>query len=352
MLQSLITLVMIAILADDLSGAAELAGIAAARGFKAEVQTVFDPLTDADLIAVDGDTRTRLEAEAVGVVREITRQILAARPSWIYKKTDSVLRGHIRAEIEAMLEVTGRTNCLFIPANPSKGRVVREGRYFVADVPLDETVFANDPDHPRRSSLVRELLGESDRIQTPDAITLRDLELPLPATTLAAGAADFFSAQLEKRSLGFSPIPLPAFGPRPQPRSLLLCGSLAAWDTGRDEQMRKRGYVVKTIADEVFPTSWEAVSRLMLAIGPQETEDTTTLTGRLVDKALPLLSEPGNLRIGLEGGATATAFIRRMGWTRFEVIPEGHTGVGILRPPGGPILCVKPGSYDWPEASL
>jgi hypothetical protein len=60
------------------------------------------------------------------------------------------------------------------------------------------------------------------------------------------------------------------------------------------------------------------------------------------------LSEPANLRIGLEGGATAIAFIRCMGWTRFEVIPEGHTGVGSLCPPDGSVLCVKPGSYLWP----
>jgi uncharacterized protein YgbK (DUF1537 family) len=76
------------------------------------------------------------------------------------------------------------------------------------------------------------------------------------------------------------------------------------------------------------------------------------LIEKLIEKCLPLLSEPANLRIGLEGGATAMAFIHRMGWTRFEVIPEGHPGVGTLRPPGGPVLCVEPGSYPWPVGSL
>ena len=140
---------MIAIIADDFSGAAELAGIAAARGYKAEVQTVFDPASDAEVIAIDTDTRLKSEDEAASVLRVITRQILATKPAWIYKKTDSVMRGHIRAEIEAILDVSGLAKCIFIPANPSKDRVIRSGHCFVNGVPLDQTIFASDPDHPR-----------------------------------------------------------------------------------------------------------------------------------------------------------------------------------------------------------
>ncbi|MBL9153188.1 MAG: four-carbon acid sugar kinase family protein [Verrucomicrobiales bacterium] len=346
---------MIAILADDLSGAAELAGIAASRGFTAEVQTVFDPTSTADIIAVDTDTRLKSEAEAARIVGEVTRHILASHPAWIYKKTDSVLRGHIRAEIEAILDAAGLDDCVFSPANPSKDRLIRKGRYEIGGVPLDETVFARDPDYPRTSSLVRELLGASDRIQTPDAIDPDDLMIDLPPTTLAAGAADFFAAQLARKesSLGFSPSPSSTLGLKPKPLStLLLSGSLAAWDLDRAAQMEQRGFLVKTIADDLSPSIWQTTSKLMLAIGRPPSSDPATLTETLIDKALPLLSGRNDLRIGLEGGATAIAFIRRLGWTRFEVIPEGHTGVGTLRPPGEPVLYVKPGSYPWPEGCL
>lgn len=341
---------MIAILADDISGAAELAGIAAARGLKAEVQTVFDPRSDAAVIAVDTDTRLKSEDEAARIVREIIRQIQTARPAWIYKKTDSVLRGHIRAEIEAILNVTGLATCTFIPANPSKGRVIREGRYLVHGVPLHETVFANDPDHPRLSDQVRELLGKSARIHTPDAVKPDDLRLPLPETTLAAGAADFFVEQLEchlgrNATYQVPPVPKPA-------RVLLLCGSLAAWQTGRAMQMRDQGFAVKTIDDHISPSLWRETNKLMLAVGEPVMPDTAALSEKLIEKALPLLLEPQYLRIGLEGGATAVALIRRMGWTRLEVLPEGYTGVGTLRPSGGPVLCVKPGSYVWPDRCL
>jgi len=339
---------MIAIIADDFSGAAELAGIAAARGFKAEVQTQFDPTSDAELIALDTNTRLKSESEAVQIVGDVARQIIAAKPVWIYKKTDSVLRGHIRAEIEAILEATGQRSCLLIPANPSKGRIINDGCYFVNGVPLIETIFADDPDFPRRSAVVRELLGESPVIQTPDARSMEDLIHPIEAETLAAGAADFFASSLAFFGCGrgdFTPTLTQSGRP-----VLLLCGSLAAWDSGRAREMKVRGFTVQTLDQPISPLIWQHTQKLMLAIGHPDHADTATVTEELIEAALPLIAAQNNLRIGLEGGATAMALIRRMGWTRFQVLPEGHTGVGTLRPPGGPILCVKPGSYPWPKS--
>lgn len=338
---------MIVVIADDFSGAAELAGIAAARGFKAEVQTRFDPASDAEVIAVDTDTRLRTESEAARIVGEVARKILSAGPEWIYKKTDSVLRGHVRAEIESILDATGQRACLFIPANPSKGRMIYKGRYLVNGVPLNETVFAHDPDYPRRTALVRELLGESVRIRVPDVITMDDLIHPMDAVTLAAGASDFFGSRLDF-SDGERVSVMPGLM-KPEEPILLLCGSLAAWDSGRADEMKKRGFVVQTIDQPLSPSVWQQTQKLMLAIGRPQSGDTATLTETLIETALPLIAGSKDLRIGLEGGATAMVLIRRMGWIRFEVIPEGYTGVGTLRSPGGQILCVKPGSYPWPQ---
>jgi hypothetical protein len=131
---------------------------------------------------------------------------------------------------------------------------------------------------------------------------------------------------------------------------LLLCGSLAAWDSGRAGEMKVRGFTVQTLDQPISPLIWQHTQKLMLAIGHPDHADTATVTEELIEAALPLIIAQNNLRIGLEGGATAMALIRRMSWTRFQVLPEGHTGVGTLRPPGGPILCVKPGSYPWPKS--
>ena len=67
----------------------------------------------------------------------------------------------------------------------------------------------------------------------------------------------------------------------------------------------------------------------------------------------------------LEGGATASAVVRRFGWSRLTALPMLAPGVTPLRPalPASvnaasgvrsgdttPIVVVKPGSYDWPES--
>ena len=49
---------MIAVIADDLSGAAELANAAVQAGLSAEVQMRFHAASDADVVCVDTETRS------------------------------------------------------------------------------------------------------------------------------------------------------------------------------------------------------------------------------------------------------------------------------------------------------
>src|SRR5262245_36399078 len=113
----------IIVLADDLSGAAELAGIAFAHGFSAEVRRVGYAYLDrrvgpaiadragppSDFIAIDTDSRHLPPAVAAERVNQITEQILTTQPAWLFKKVDSVLRGNVRAEIEAVLAATAQS---------------------------------------------------------------------------------------------------------------------------------------------------------------------------------------------------------------------------------------------------
>ncbi|MEZ5431746.1 MAG: four-carbon acid sugar kinase family protein [Verrucomicrobiales bacterium] len=345
---------MILILADDFSGAAELAGIAANHGLRAEVQTRFDPDSSADVIALDTDTRLLSEAAAGHCVSEVAASLQGVSVSWLFKKTDSVLRGHIRAEIAAILTATGLADCLLIPANPSKGRIIREGRCVIDGVPLEQTVFAHDPEHPRGHSLVAELLGRDDRIRVPDVTSLEDIEREaanLGVGTLPAGAADFFTALLRRRSAARRPAE--ALPDDDFPR-LCVSGSAAAWDSGRAEEMRGRGVVVLPLREP--PAEWtDEVERIlgchgsvMMAIGrPSGELSPAELTRRLVAAALPFADRPG-LRIALEGGATAVAFIKAAGWERLRVLPGGGSGIARLETPTGE-LWVKPGSYPWPN---
>ena len=58
---------MILVITDDLSGAAELAGTAFAHGLTAEVQTEFQPRTEAQVICLDTDTRRLKPNDAVAL---------------------------------------------------------------------------------------------------------------------------------------------------------------------------------------------------------------------------------------------------------------------------------------------
>ena len=53
-----------------------------------------------------------------------------------------------------------------------------------------------------------------------------------------------------------------------------------------------------------------------------------------------------------EGGATAAAVIRRLGWTRLTVVRELAPGVATMDAEGTPggRITLKPGSYAWPGA--
>ncbi|MEW5957849.1 MAG: four-carbon acid sugar kinase family protein, partial [Chloroflexota bacterium] len=120
---------MIVVLADDLTGAAEIGGIAFRYGLAAEIQTVFDPAAGADLIAVDTDTRGYSAGEAAPRVAAVAEQCRRAGVEQVFKKVDSVLRGPVLAELATLLETLGRERALLAPANPSLGRTIEQGQY-------------------------------------------------------------------------------------------------------------------------------------------------------------------------------------------------------------------------------
>jgi uncharacterized protein YgbK (DUF1537 family) len=364
---------MIAVIADDLSGACEIASAAAARGVRAEVHTVFDPDSRADVVVVDTDSRSESPAEAARMIAETTRAILSAHPAWIYKKTDSVLRGNARTEIEAILALTAQTRSILIPANPAKGRTIRDGHYFIDGIPLQQTGFALDPEYPRHTSDLRELLGDSRAIETPDACDAKALEHHAHSITdaiLPAGGVEFFDSILSHRGIsGLSEREIQiSSGP-----SLFVCGSAAAWRLGRERDFRRRSIPVSIMPDAILQSPGDPIQitrwvdridsefkdspSLMLAIGRGEILPPPAakgLTFALIQSTLALTSRREFSCILLEGGATAAAFLQQVKWTKLLALPSKATGVAILSPIHceatlRPVLMIKPGSYPWPD---
>lgn len=328
---------MIVVIADDFTGAAELGGIGFRHGLKTEICMVVPERSEVDLLVIAADTRSKDVAAAVADMLEITRRVRELGPELVYKKTDSVLRGHVVAELRVHMEVLGFKQALLIPANPALGRVIRDGFYFVNGVPVHETAFATDPEFPVRSSDVREMLGEGfseSGIIVGEAQTMDDLRAwagRVEPGMLLAGAAGFFSALLGK------PRPVLFVSGTTYDKSRERIRQLKdvvympafpdeAWVLQVIDLLRQREKVVVAIADVAEGvTALELRTNMAWAIG-------RVLAAVLVSELI------------IEGGSTAYAILEQAGLHHFS--PAAELGPGMIRMRAGNIyVTVKPGSY-------
>ena len=104
--------------------------------------------SDADVIVVNAETRHLDPRDAYDTVFSIVSFAKEQGIKYIYKKTDSALRGNIGAELSAVIEATGDKNLVFVPSFPSMNRVVRDGILYIDGTPVSESVFAEDPFEP------------------------------------------------------------------------------------------------------------------------------------------------------------------------------------------------------------
>lgn len=122
----------IVIIADDLTGACDT-GIKFRRlGLKTKV--LVDPRScpplDADpvpVISISTGTRSAAPAEAKDAVADLLRQLRGRGDFLYYKKVDSVLRGNIVSELEALFQELRPDFALIAPAFPATGRWLRDG---------------------------------------------------------------------------------------------------------------------------------------------------------------------------------------------------------------------------------
>jgi 4-hydroxythreonine-4-phosphate dehydrogenase len=133
------------IIADDLSGAADAAAACAGKGLSAVTALDGDGADPAtDVLAVDLETRGMPVEAAQSAAARLTERFAAGRRSILFKKVDSTLRGHIVAEIAAILTTLrqrspGRALAILAPAFPRLGRTTVDGRQRLHGRPLEES---------------------------------------------------------------------------------------------------------------------------------------------------------------------------------------------------------------------
>lgn len=154
------------ILADDLTGALDTGLQLRRLGIPTKVlageKNITGLFQDEEIpaLVINTDSRHASPKSAYQIVRDICQEAANYRINLIYKKTDSVLRGNIGAELGAIAD-TGYDTIYFAPAYPKLHRTTLGGRQLIHQVPVDHSSFGKDLLNPIKTASVPELLAET-----------------------------------------------------------------------------------------------------------------------------------------------------------------------------------------------
>ena len=119
-------------------------------------------MTDSELLAVNSNSRHLSPQQAYDAVYRIVSEGKQAGIPHIYKKTDSVLRGNIGAELCAALKASNAQFLSFAPAYPTMKRITKNGVHYIDGIPVSASNLGKDPFNPVIESDVAKLI----RLQT------------------------------------------------------------------------------------------------------------------------------------------------------------------------------------------
>ena len=377
---------MIIVIADDFSGAAEIGGVGLRYGLKSAIQTDNKFDVDCDILIIDSNTRSATAEEADLQIKKITEQLQKFSYEWIYKKTDSVLRGHVLTELTSLLRNLKKQSALLIPQNPGAGRVITDGNYFINDTPLHLTKFSSDPDFPVKTSNVLSLLGSSDdymlqilapgsqigkkSISVGTAASENDLHTwakQLKPETIPAGGSDFFNTILKSRGKNLRPVEPVRFVWEDK-NILIICGSTSGQYKKLIDKTKRDDFIVCNMPcavgelDAHYIQLWQdniveafRKSCKVAVTTNQKVEPIPEKLGRLTDVLAEITGSVLRLiqvdELFIEGGDTASEILRFLGWKRLIPIEEWGSGVIRMKIIGEQSikLTTKPGSYPWPD---
>lgn len=380
---------MIIVIADDLTGAIEVAGIGHSYGLSTALLTeLSENLPVCDLIVLATETRSMTEAAAIVETHHLCQQIKAALPKLtearqaamtplqraqalvhpnevlhIFKKTDTLLRGHVHMELRTLIEESRYEQVLYMPANPSRELSIRGGRYFVQGTPIDQSELKKDTGLQITTANVADAIDvrPGSRLRICDAEDQQDIQrvvklaLNNHTPTLLAGSTDLFTGFLV--GLGHKPARHKQFpGLNEKGAALVVCSKTEATDLTRMPYIQRQAMTISAMPYEVFETVAslsitikEAADRWMgranqtqlvngkassfiLSVpypAPTNPESVAAVCQTVGDMAQRIVATCSPQEIVFEGGLLTMASLHKLGWTRFMV--THHLGFGLLR---------------------
>ncbi|GAB7071328.1 4-hydroxythreonine-4-phosphate dehydrogenase [Mycobacterium hodleri] len=362
----------VAVLADDLSGAAEAASTFLGR--RPQPTLHLDPRTARHdgVTVVDLNTRTLTKVDAQNAVRAALEVI--PPDALVVAKVDSLLRGHVGGWADVLAE---RGPVVVAAALPALGRTVHAGVLHVDGVPLHQTrawhaerssppaSIADVFGRPTASTTVTADLADrlreaatGGRIAVCDVATDADLDLILAASRSIPGAQLMGTSALAAAVARTLPT-----GPR---------------DTGS----RRPSQILLTVVGTAEPAAAQQVTELMrngtrhLAVDADHlldgTADPADLARALGDGSV-VLTVRGAVRpdrsdavsaalarfvaagqaecrpdLMLTGGATARAVVDAVGLTTLHPVDQVHHGAVVSIASDGRTVVTRPGSFGDP----
>lgn len=372
---------MILVIADDITGAAEMAGIAQRQGYNVcfslsyEVEEIEG---DYDALVIATDTRSEEEDTAQSTIRDIISH-LSAFPQLLYKKIDSALRGHIIIETTELMRNLGMQYALLIPQNPALGRTIEGGTYYINGTPLHHTNFRYDPEYPVETADVATILTPAHPltleaplqrgINIADGKDKEEITLQLGKVNrgvLLAGGGYAFNCLLQQISHKNEVIALP-IPPNNHTKTLVVCGSTQSRQIHNQPFFQHHDTAVISMPETVFhgadAGTWIERSvrcyagheATILRIGQEPVTDKAyairlketmaRLTSRMIQEEIPR-------QMIIEGGATAYSILKTLGWQLFTIKKEIAPGVVCMTYHDATScmdIILKPGSYPWGE---
>lgn len=371
-------------IADDFTGATDLAGLLARSGAPVSLRIGVPDSNESDapfeVIALK--TRTAPVQEAVAEALAALKWLKASgaeRFFWKYCSTfDSTAEGNIGPVAEALMDDLGAERTIYCPAFPENGRAVFMGNLFVGRQPLSESPMKDHPLTPMRDSNLMRLLtpqvaqkvGLIDRLTVargPEAVKDALVEAAPHVIVDAVADDDLFTIAKACRDMqlitGGSALamPLPALfreaglldeatggavAPRVGPGAVVLSGSCSAMTRaqvaayhGPSMRLDPLGLAREGFGAALDWLAQQDLSQAPIVYATAEPDDVraaqaelgTERAGSIVEEALAALAvaarDGGARRFVIAGGETSGAVTKALGVTRLDVGPEIAPGV-------------------------
>lgn len=131
---------MIAIIADDLTGANDTGVQYKKNGYSTTVKIMNDNnvtskmFKTSDVVVINTDSRPLSNKDAYNTVYELAKNLNTLDDvEYIYKKVDSLMRGNPAPELEAIIDAIDAKMAIVASAFPDNGRIVTDGTLIMPD---------------------------------------------------------------------------------------------------------------------------------------------------------------------------------------------------------------------------